>query len=291
MRTGTLTLTAALPAALLAALLSACAYYQDESENRVLAVGIDKYDYVNDLYACVSDARAVAATVSADIRSVIAGENGSKTVTKDMVLAAVRDAAEAAPSGGYGVFVFHYSGHGDPSKGGILLMGDVTMSFAPNTVITTTELLAAVAAVPADVRVVILDSCYSGLFVDTGAEVSALPGDGDYGLLELVSEAADRFNEASSGDLIVMTAAGAAELSQESSGPGAINHGYFTMGLLESAKHGDENDDGLVTLTETYAYAAEYVAEVFNLGHPNLAYYPRLSGSALDLVLFRTGER
>jgi len=275
--------------ALLASLLSACAYYQEDTENRVLAVGIDKYDYVNGLAACVSDARAIVQAVAVDTRVVIAGEKGAITVTKDIVLSAIKDAAASAPSGGYGIFVFHYSGHGDDSNGGTLVMGDATIKLAESTVIGPTELLAAVAAVPAKVRVVILDSCNSGLFVDEGSNVSTLPGDGTYNLFELITEAADRYNEGAEGDIIVMSAAGAAELSQESSGSNTINHGYFTMGLLESVEHGDENGDGLVTLTEAYDYASRYVADVFNEKYPDYAYYPRLSGSDLDVVLFRAG--
>jgi uncharacterized caspase-like protein len=276
-------------AATLAAMVTGCAYYQETSESRVLAVGIDEYAYVNGLSACVSDARAIAQFLSADTKKVIAGEKGAAVVTKQTVLAAIDEAERDAPSGGYATFVFHYSGHGDASNGGLLVMADATRAnpFAANTTINPTELLTAISAVPAAVRVVILDSCNSGLFVDEGAEVSTLPGDGDYSLTELIAEAADRYEDDAAGDIIVMSAAGAAELSQESS---TIDHGYFTMGLLKSATKGDKNGDGLVTLTEAFDYASKYVAEAFNKKYPYYAYYPRISGSPVDVVLFRTSE-
>ena len=282
------TLAAALAAALATALataLASCAYYRADTENRILAVGIDAYAYINELSACVSDARDIAAAVSADTRVRILGDADSETVTKDRVLSAIAAAAAEAPSGGYGVFMFHYSGHGDPALGGILIMGDATAAFAADTVITVDELLAEVSAVPAKVRVVILDSCYSGLFVDSGSSVSTLPGDGGKNFVDLVAEAADRYDEAADGDLIVMSAAGGAELSQEFATQD-LAHGYFTMGLLESAKYGDANRDGLVTLTEAFDYASRYVEATVNEWYPSYAYYPRLSGSALDVVLF-----
>jgi uncharacterized caspase-like protein len=279
----------ALIAVSLAATITGCAYYQETSESRVLAVGIDAYAYVNGLNECVSDARAIAQSLSADTKVVLAGEAEAPVVTKQTVLGAIDDAVREAPSGGYATFVFHYSGHGDDSNGGLLIMADATKAnpFASGTTINPTELLAAIAAVPAAVRVVILDSCNSGLFVDEGSEVSTLPGDGDYSLTELIAEAAARFKDDAEGEVIVMSAAGAAELSQESS---TIEHGYFTMGLLKSATEGDKNGDGLVTLTESFDYASKYVTEAFNKKYPYYAYYPRISGSPMDVVLFRTSE-
>ncbi len=265
-----------------AATLPSCAYYRADTENRILAVGIDKYDNLNDLAACVADARDIAAAAAVDTRVEILGDADSPTVTKDRVLAAIAASAAEAPSEGYGIFILHYSGHGDPAMGGILVMGDATVARDPGTVITVDELLAAVTAVRAAIRVVILDSCNSGLFVDTGSSVSTLKGDGGGGFADLVAEAANRYDEAADGDLIVMSAAGGAELSREE--PGV--HGYFTMGLLESAKYGDADGDGLVTLIEAYDYASRYVAATVNELYPSAAYYPRLSGSALDVVLF-----
>jgi uncharacterized caspase-like protein len=274
-----------LAVAILTASIASCAYYADGRESRAIAVGIDAYAYVNDLGACVSDARAIAQAVAVDTSLAITGEAKAPTVTKAMVLKAISEAASAAPSDGYETFIFHYSGHGDDADGGVLVMGDATVKLASDTVITVDELLSAIAAVRASVRVVILDSCYSGLFVDEGSGVSTLPGDGDYSLTSLIAEAASRYDEAAEGDLIVMSAAGAAELSQEYS-----DHGYFSAGLLQSVAHGDENDDGLVTLTEAFGYASRYVEDVFNAKYPYYSYYPRISGSPLDIVLFKTGS-
>ncbi len=272
-------------AAALAATLASCAYFRADAENRILAVGIDAYAHLNTLEACVADARDIAATVAADTREVIVGDADSATVTKDTVLTAIAAAAAEAPADGYGVFMFHYSGHGDSAYGGILAMGDAAWPPTADTVITVDELLGAVSAVPAAVRVVILDSCNSGLFVDSGSSVSTLSGDGGGSFVDIVAEAADRYDEAADGDLIVMSAAGGAELSQEFATED-LAHGYFTMGLLESAKYGDADGDGLVTLTEAYDYASRYVEATVNEWYPSYAYYPRLSGSALDVVLF-----
>jgi uncharacterized caspase-like protein len=292
-------LSAAFPAVLAAALFPSCAYFVESPESRALVVGIDDYQYYDtntgDLKYCVADSEAIGnllADAGYDTRR-LASVNSSSYVRKTDVMNAISAAASDAPSGGYDSFVFYYAGHGY-SWTGYLAMSDTTGSTAATgTYITPAELLAAVAAVPAKVRAVILDSCYSGNFVDDDPTVSPYP-DNYTGTKEsgypfsfaLVEKAAAAFSSGSDGDLIVLSAAGAGEPSQES---GLYDHGIFTAGLLEAAEEGDENGDGLVTLTEAYDHAADFIQTKWNVLYSgsSAVYLPRLSGNALDVVLFK----
>lgn len=287
--------SAALPLAI-ALSLSSCAYFVEERGSRVLTVGINAYQFVSDLSYCVADSEAVGdllADAGYDTRR-LAANLPSTYVSKNDVLSALTAAASDAPSGGYDAFVFYYAGHGF-SPTGNLAMSDATGSTAATgTYITPDELLSAVAAVPAKVRAVVLDSCNSGNFVDESPTVSPYPdnytGTKLYAYpfsLALIEKAAAAFSGGADGDLIVLSAAGADELSQES---GLYGHGIFTAGLLEAARKGDANKDGLVTLTEAYDYAADFIKTKWNILYSNASsavYIPRLSGNALDLVLFK----
>ena len=286
------------PAALALAIalsLSSCAYFVEERGSRALAVGIDAYAYGEDLHYCVADAEAIAIELSESGYSVTrlqgtlaVGATPRKLIYKADLLSELSLAAAAAPSGGWDSFVFYYAGHGyDPT--GNLAMSPLTTTEQ----ITPDELLSAVAAVPAKVRAVILDSCNSGNFVDESPTVSPYPDDYtgtklySYPFsLALIEDAAAAFSGGADGDLIVLSAAGAGEPSQES---GSYGHGIFTAGLLEAVKKGDANKDGLVTLTEAYDHAADFIRTKWNMLYPesSAVYLPRLSGNALDVVLFK----
>jgi len=60
--------------------------------------------------------------------------------------------------------------------------------------------------------------------------------------------------------------------------------------LLESETKGDFNKDGLISLTEAYAYARDYVAKEWNQKYESDAYMPRISGTPLDITLFRAAK-
>lgn len=273
--------------------VSSCAYFTEPQASRALVVGINAYQNVSSLSYCVADSEEMGDMLSDAGYGTkrLAASSASTYVTKSNVSAALLAARNEAPADGWESFVFYYAGHGYGSSGS-LAMSDATTTESSETSFSTTGLLTAVAAVPARVRVVILDSCYSGAFVTESPTVSPYPDDYTETTLfsypfsfTLIEKAAAAFSSASSGDLIVLSAAGADETSQEIAG---IGHGVFTAGLLVSSKYGDSNRDGEVTLTEAYNYAANYVQTVWNsLSSRSHLYLPRISGNALDVVLFQ----
>jgi len=155
----------------------------------------------------------------------------------------------------------------------------------------------ALAALPTKNVIVILDTCYSGGFVDSGSAIDTAPQ--DYSSLSGATEtstvisALSNFGELLSANAdeknatppIVISAAGSEESSIETSKYG---HGVFTYFLLASASSGDSDGDGYVTATEAYAYAKEKVASAWNASYPGSDFMSHISGGARDLVLFST---
>ncbi|HCM25968.1 MAG TPA: hypothetical protein DIC34_05370, partial [Treponema sp.] len=290
------TMLAAASFAMASCALASCAYFTEAPESRAIVVGIDNYPNINSLEWCVADAKAMVEALDAEGTTLIDGSVGSSPVVKQTVTDALESAAAEAPTGGYDRFLFYYSGHGDPVFGGSILMADVTPSLSAGAAISTDELLSLIAKIPARTRVAILDSCYSGAFVREEPAYSPVPDDYEEGsawtdslsLPRFLASAASAFSAGAGGGIIALSAAGADELSWEIDGDAAEDgHGVFTSGLLEAKTSGDLNLDGLVTAAEAYDYAVDYVEKAFNATAADVyKYLPRVSGTALDAVLF-----
>lgn len=152
-------------------------------------------------------------------------------------------------------------------------------------------------------KILILDTCYSGGFVDTGSAIDSAPqayGPLDGGTTaEFPSSAFSNFSrllEMNAGtgdsDLFVLSAAGSRELSYESSGFGGGN-GVFTSFLISAAGNADADKDRLVTLSEAYSYASLGVKSYWNAqtwnqfnGVGYADFLPHLSGQRRDVVLY-----
>lgn len=137
-----------------------------------------------------------------------------------------KDAAAGADT----MVLFYYSGH---AKAHALNLGDHELALS--------TLRERIMALPASLRVVILDACQSGAF-------SNIKG---------VTRAADfSFNSVrrlNATGVAVMASSAASELSQESP---KLGGSYFTHHLLVALRGaGDKNDDGKVSLNEAYTYA------------------------------------
>lgn len=151
-------------------------------------------------------------------------------------------------------FVFYYSGHSDEAG---LLMGGERLPYS--------ELRQLIGAVPATVRIAIVDACASGALTRTKGGVRKAPF--------LLDE-----SNAVAGSAI-LTSASAEESAQESD---RIGGSFFTHALLTGLRGAaDRSGDGRVTLTEAYQFAyAETLArtETTRIGaqHPN--YDLQLSG-------------
>lgn len=125
-------------------------------------------------------------------------------------------------------FIFYYSGHSDENA---LLLGDAKYDYS--------KLKAAISAVPSDIHVVILDSCYSGNFIRTKGGQKRKPF-----LIDDSSVVTGHAYLSSSSDN---------ESSQESD---EIESSYFTNAMITGLRGAaDASGDNKVTLNELYSYA------------------------------------
>jgi len=211
-----------------------------------------------------SDADAIA-EVLRDLGGVGAGDLiHLRDPTPTEVEAAFDDLADklrdAADSGARTQILFYYSGHSDEK--GLLLGGD-RIEYA--------RLRKRVQAVPADVRIAILDSCASGAFTRTKGGTRRAPF--------LVGAASSVEGHA------FLTSSSADESAQESDRVGGsfFTH-FFNSGLRGAA---DVDGDRFVTLTEAYRFAFESTlarTESTRGGAQHAAYDIQLAGSG-DLVM------
>jgi hypothetical protein len=156
--------------------------------------------------------------------------------------------------------VFYYSGHSD--EAGLLLNRELY---------GYRELREQINTIPADMRIVILDSCSSGAFTRIKGGVKTQP----FLIDDSISAEGYAF----------LTSSSATEASQESD---AIASSYFTHSLVTGLRGAaDTIGDGRVTLNEVYRFAyAETLAKtetsVFGAQHPS--YDMQVSGTG-DVVL------
>lgn len=211
-----------------------------------------------------SDAEAVA-----DVLQEIGGVRPDDlTVLRDPspgeLEAALREVAtslRAASQGGTRTqFLFYYSGHSD-ERG--LLLGGTRVEYKP--------LRARVQAVPADVRIAILDSCASGAFTRVKGGTRRAPF--------LAGSAAKVEGHA------FLTSSSADESAQESDRVGGSFFTHFLATGLRGAA--DVDGDRLVTLIEAYEFAFDETlarTEASRSGAQHAAYDIQLAGSG-DLVM------
>ncbi|MFO0726721.1 MAG: caspase family protein [Myxococcota bacterium] len=141
----------------------------------------------------------------------------------------IQRAVEAArPSTERVELIFYYSGHSDENG---LLLGDYNVPYG--------ELRAKLEAVPADVRIAILDSCASGAMTRAKGGQRRPPF--------LVDQASQVRGYA------VLASSSESEAAQESDRVGAS---YFTNSLITGLRGAaDVSKDGRVTLSEAYQFA------------------------------------
>lgn len=167
----------------------------------------------------------------------------------------------AARHGGQHVqFVFYYSGHSDEQG---LLLGGRRVDYR--------DLRTDVQAVPADVRIAVLDSCASGAFTRAKGGTKRAPF--------LVSPAAEVKGHA------FLTSSSVDEAAQESDRVGGsfFTH-YFTTGLRGAA---DVDGDRLITLSEAYEFAFDETlarTETTRGGAQHAVYDIQLAGAG-ELVM------
>ncbi|HTH13569.1 MAG TPA: caspase family protein [Spirochaetia bacterium] len=237
-------------------------------------------------------------------------------------------------------FLFYYSGHGADgglestypgTEGHALIVpyGDASTSpptYSASTMVNETELAALVATLPTKKVVIILDSCYSGGFLQAASATDPLPQN-SYAYYQSLWKAFLAGTSPSSGEALsswytdwapdsettaalaswnkalgltsdqaqLLTAAGALEQSYDDPN---TQHGAFTHWLLEAQAHGDFDGNGYVTVSEAYRYSFEGLQAQWNgvwgaVGAGTLstagsiAFLPHLSQGPADFLLFK----
>jgi len=212
----------------------------------------------------VSDARSFAAVLTelggVDERDLVLLVDPGAAAFRAAARRVKESAAAAAATGLRCELLLYYSGHSD--EGGLLL-GKDSLGYA--------ELRSAIEAVPADLRVAILDSCSSGSLTRTkgGSPRPAF----------LLDSSSDMRGHA------YITSSSATEAAQESD---RIGGSFFTHHLVTALRGAaDSTGQGRVTLNEAYAYAFKQTlasTENSQYGPQHPAYEISLTGSG-DLVV------
>ncbi len=153
--------------------------------------------------------------------------------------------------------------------------------------------------IPARRKVVIIDACHAGGFVGSGRTVDLVPDDyqgGFFGWAGNMSDAVGVYLQSPSqsgikpSTAVVLAATGAAEYAWEpkdADAAGVAENGLFTAALLDGARNGDRNGDGRITVIELYDYIVENMTLRVQLGGGETDWFhPRVSGGAVDFVLF-----
>ena len=138
-----------------------------------LIVGINYYEHASSLYGCVDDAYEVKAVLSRHdggmvnfdcklLTGVGPTERVDRTILKDLIAELFKAEAEIA--------LFYFAGHGHIDlAGGYLLTSDSTRG---DEGVSLTEILALANKSPAVNKIIVLDSCHSGI-----AGTPSVPGD------------------------------------------------------------------------------------------------------------------
>lgn len=140
-------------------------------------------------------------------------------------------------------------------------------------------------AIPGNRKLVIIDACKSGGFLGDSPFADPVPQDYDEedspvysGLRTYFGFSNDSVRDIAAGNAFVLSAAGELEDSIETNA-----NGVFTAAFLEAATNADLNDDGYITLMETY----RYIADSWDSRPYTSSFHPHITGSAVDIVLFR----
>ncbi|ABC90754.1 putative peptidase protein (caspase-1 like protein) [Rhizobium etli CFN 42] len=200
---------------------------------KALIVGIDHYEHISPLNGCVNDAHSVRAalernsdgTTNFKTPRLITGTGAADIVERAELKEAVRalfaDQAEIA--------LFYFAGHGYiEDTGGFLCAGDCKTG---DDGLSLNEVMTIAAASPAINKVIILDSCHSGI----AGERPAMKG----------------FSEISTG-MTILTASTADQYALETGGPNP--GGVFTSLLVDALSGAAANLVGDVTPGSVYAH-------------------------------------
>ncbi len=196
---------------------------------KALVVGINYYEHGNPLFGCVDDAHAVKAvlerhgdgSVNFDVQ-LFTGTGASDIVTRTQI----KDYIEKLFSDDSNIALFYFAGHGHiESSGGYLLASD---SRRGDEGVSLSEILALANKSKAKNKIIILDSCHSGI-------AGSPPGFTENAIL--------------SEGLTILTASTQDQYATEKNG-----RGVFTTLLVDALNGVGANLLGEITPGSIYAY-------------------------------------
>lgn len=194
-----------------------------------LIVGINYYEHGNALYGCVDDAYAVKAVldrhgdgaINFDCK-LLTGTGPTDRVDR----APLKDSVEALFKAQADIALFYFSGHGHiEATGGYLLATD---SSRGDEGLSLSDVLTIANSSPARNKIIILDSCHSGI-------AGTLPASGNFASL--------------AEGLTILTASTAEQYATEENG-----QGVFTALLVDALHGGAANLTGDITPGSIYAH-------------------------------------
>ncbi|WP_373973805.1 caspase family protein [Chitinibacter sp. SCUT-21] len=196
---------------------------------KALIIGIDYYDSISNLFGCVNDAYSVKSilerhgdgSVNFGIKLITATNEINKITRKELknqITELFKDDSDIA--------LFYFAGHGYiESTGGYLITSECEDG---DDGLPLDELLTIANSSPAKSKVIILDSCHSGI---AGSPSAA----GNYALL--------------AEGVTILTASSATQYAQEKNGSGV-----FTNLLVDALSGGSANLVGDITPGSIYAH-------------------------------------
>ena len=196
---------------------------------KALCVGVDSYKYIDDLYGCVNDANSVKSalerngdgTLNFEVRTMCATSDTNYVYRCDL-----RDAIEELFKSESEIAIFYYSGHGSfDALGGYLCTSEIKR---PDEGLSLNEIMGFVSQSRAQNKIIILDSCFSGII----ANYAEMP---EYSILH--------------DGTTILAACEKSEYAMESGGCGV-----FTSLLVEALYGGAMNLLGEVSPGSVYSY-------------------------------------
>ena len=196
---------------------------------KALCVGINHYESCSSLDGCVYDAETVAKILSINYDSsvnfdtrLLTAEDKSSAVDARLLKSAIKELFTGDPD----IALLYYSGHGAvDTEGGFLCTSEIERA---DEGVSLNDVMAIAAKSEARTKIIILDSCHSGI----AGTHEAMP---NYSLLP--------------NGTIILSACGEKEYAVESNG-----HGVFTSLLVQALLGGAMNILGEVSPGSIYSY-------------------------------------
>ncbi len=196
---------------------------------KALCVGIDSYQNTNNLYGCVNDANEVKNVLERNGDGTLNFETRLMCATSDtsyITRGDLKDAIKSLFADQSDIALLYYAGHGSyDSLGGYLCTSEVSRS---DDGLSLNDIMGIVSNSPAKNKIVILDSCHSGLIASSNEMQN-------YSILHKGTT--------------ILAACDENQYSSEENG-----HGVFTTLMIEALYGGGMNLLGDVSPGSVYSY-------------------------------------